>query len=92
MQRMDLINGLFEIVGAYFVWRNAFQLYADKETRGVYLPAWGFFAAWGIWNMAYYPSLDQWVSFAAGLFLVSGNIAWVVLAVYYKHALKCVGK
>jgi len=79
----DIINASFELVGSYFTWRNAQQLYKEKETKGVYWPTWLFFSVWGIWNLIYYPSLNQPLSFYAGIVLVSGNIAWVVLAVKY---------
>lgn len=77
----DLINGLFELVGAGFTWRNAWQLRTDREIRGVYWPTSLFFAAWGLWNLVYYPALGQWISFTAGVVLVSGNVAWVVMAI-----------
>lgn len=74
----DIINGLFELVGAFVCWRNALQLYRDREVRGVYWPATAFFAVWGVWNLYYYSSLDQWFSFSAGIILCLGNCAWVV--------------
>lgn len=78
----DLINGAFELGGAWFTWRNAYQLYCDREVRGVYWPMFGFFAGWGLWNLAYYPSLEQWASLVGAVALVLGNIAW--LALYLK--------
>ena len=77
----DHINALFELVGAVATWRNAWQLYRDQELRGVYWPATAFFAAWGLWNLVYYPALGQWYSTIAGAVLVGGNLAWVMLAV-----------
>lgn len=77
----DLANAAFELFGAYFSWRNAWQLHLDRSIRGVYWPAWFFYSAWGIWNLYYYPALDQWLSFWAGAVLVSGNLAWIALAV-----------
>jgi polyferredoxin len=77
----DYINAGFELVGALFTWRNALQLWRERELRGVYWPTWAFFAAWGAWNLVYYPSLGQWWSFVAGIALVTGNVAWVCLAV-----------
>lgn len=78
----DHINAAFELAGAFFTWRNALQLYRDREIRGVYWPAWLFFTAWGLWNLAYYPSLNQWWSFVAGVALVVGNVAWCGFAVW----------
>jgi len=80
----DLINGSIELVGAIFSWRNAWQLRLDREIRGVYWPTSLFFAAWGLWNLYYYPALGQWASFSAGLVLVAGNVAWVAMAIRLK--------
>ena len=81
----DIGNSLFEAGGAYFIWKNVFVLLNQKQIRGVYWPAWLFFALWGLWNLWYYPSLSQWLSFAAGIVLVSGNILWCILAFRYRR-------
>lgn len=78
----DLINGGFELVGAWFCWVNVARLWRDRAISGVYWPAWAFWAVWGMWNLYYYPSLDQWASFAAGVVLVAGNVTWVSLALW----------
>lgn len=80
----DYINGIFEFVGAFFTWKNAFVLYKDKMIKGVYWPTIAFFSLWGLWNLHYYPSLQQWASFSGGTLLVGGNITWVVLIFIYK--------
>ena len=77
----DLVNGGFEMAGAVLTWRNYVELKRAREIRGVYWPTQAFFAAWGLWNLAYYPMLGQWASFAGGVLLVAGNAAWVGLAV-----------
>lgn len=87
----DLINALFELVGGGFTWTNAWYLYQAKQVKGVFWPTWLFFTLWGMWNLLYYPLLDQWYSFAAGVWLVSGNAAWVILAVYYTRCNSCKG-
>lgn len=84
MQTPDLINGLFEAGGAVAAWRNYFQLRKDREIRGVYWPIYAFYSAWGLWNLAYYPMLNQWLSFLAGSILVAGNCSWVALALSLK--------
>jgi hypothetical protein len=81
----DMMNGCFEAFGAVLTWRNALQLYRDRKISGVYWPATAFFAAWGLFNLWYYPSLDQWWSFAGGVVLVVGNIAWVVMALLWRR-------
>lgn len=82
---LDLINGIFEIIGAYFTWMNARALYRDRKIMGVYWPMTFFFSAWGVWNLHYYPSLGQWVSFTGGVLLVSGNVAWIGLLLVFKY-------
>jgi len=32
----DTINGLFELIGAWFTWKNAYVLYQEKKITGVY--------------------------------------------------------
>lgn len=81
----DIGNGLFELGGAYFTWRNYFQLRKDRELKGIWWPLIAFMTAWGFWNLIYYPSLDQWFSFAGGVVLVGGNAMWVILALKLKH-------
>jgi len=85
MKWNDIVNGLFELGGAYFTWRNYFQLRKDLELKGVWWPLIAFMTVWGFWNLAYYPSLGQWYSFAGGVILVGGNAFWVNLALKLKY-------
>ena len=84
----DLINGLFEFLGSIMLWRNVIQLHRDKMARGVHWTATGFFAAWGYWNLFYYPHLDQWWSFAGGISIVVANTIWLVQMLYYGRGVK----
>ena len=78
----DMVNGTFELFGAYFTWRNAYQLYKDGgEIKGVYWPMFSFMMMWGLWNLLYYPHLNQPLSFYAGILLTLGNVAWVTQAI-----------
>jgi hypothetical protein len=79
----DAINGAFEGVGAILTFLNARRVYQDKGYAGINPPALAFFVSWGAWNLFYYPSLEQWMSFAGGLALVVANITWVVAMLYY---------
>lgn len=81
----DSINGLFEAVGGVLNWMNVYRLYKDKEVKGVFPLVWVFFASWGLWNLFYYRHLDQFMSWYGGMFLVSANITWVILAFYYQY-------
>ena len=55
MQNVDLINGLFELVGITFAWANVRKLRKEKEVKGVFWPGQTFWVAWGFWNLIYYP-------------------------------------
>jgi len=79
----DLINGLFEFSGAYFISLSIKKLYNDKCVRGVSWIHAGFFAAWGYWNLYYYPHLNQWLSFLGGCAIVIANSIWLGQLIYY---------
>ena len=85
----DTINAGFELGGALLIWLNVARLAKDKSVRGVYAPVFMFYAAWGLWNIVYYPAIGQTLSFWAGLGVVAGNAAWCALAfTYWRRARK----
>ena len=84
MDWMDLGNSVFESFGFIAVWGNVAALRKSKCVRGVSLLAFAFFASWGYWNLFYYPHLDQWLSFVAGIGIVVANTTWIVLAWRYR--------
>lgn len=79
----DNINGSFELYGGIAIFMNCWQLYKDKEVKGVNIWSTIFFNTWGIWNLYYYPSLGQWASFLGGVVITIGNTMWVSLMVHY---------
>lgn len=81
----DMINGLFELIGSGFLVLNVLKLRKDKEVKGVSWIAVGFFFLWGLWNLFYYPSLDQWCSFAGGCCIATVNAAWLVMLIWYSR-------
>lgn len=84
MVNPDVINGLFELFGSVMLWRNVYQLYKDKEVKGVHWGPTMFFWAWGLWNLFYYPSLGQWWSFFGGVSIVSANGVWLAQMLRYR--------
>lgn len=82
----DLINGIFELCGCLFILNHCRVLYRQKMVRGVSLVSTIFFAAWGFWNLFYYPHLGQWISFAGGIGIVAANTLWIALMIYYLSA------
>lgn len=83
MSWADIVNGIFESVSGLLLWNNVRILIKQKQVRGVSVLTTAIFALWGYWNLYYYPSLNQTMSFIGGLVVVSANTAWVVLAIYY---------
>jgi hypothetical protein len=81
----DVVNALFEFGGSIVLWFNVVQTYRDKGYRGVTVASTFFFSTWGYWNLYYYPSLNQWLSFFGGCSIVAANTAWLVLMLYYGH-------
>jgi len=81
----DLINGTFEALGGITTFLNCWQIYKDKEVKGVVWQLSIFYTAWGLWNLYYYPHLNQWISFAGGLVIVTGNIIWIMQVIYYLY-------
>lgn len=82
----DLINGLFECAGGFFLLLSVRRLYREKLVRGVSWVPTTFFATWGLWNLFFYPHLGQWLSFAGGAFLTAINFVWLAQMVYYIRA------
>ena len=83
MSWADVVNGSYESVGAVMMLLNCLRPYQDKEVKGVSIVATVFFTTWGYWNLYYYPSLHQWMSFLGGAMMAIGNSVWVGLAIYY---------
>lgn len=80
---MDHFNALFELAGATFMLPSVFKAFRLRTVQGVHWLTPTFFWSWGIWNVVYYPSLDQWWSFAAGLVLVTVNCFWLYAVVAF---------
>ena len=79
----DLVNALFEIIGAGLTWANVYSVWKDKGYAGIYLPTVVLSLGGGVWSLFYYPSLNQWWSFAASIGLVIALLAWIVLMLWY---------
>lgn len=79
----DSFNGIYSLLGGVFVFFHCCRLFRDKKVRGVSPAAIIFFTSWGIWNLYYYPFLNQWCSFVGGMGMVSMNFLYVVLMIYY---------
>jgi len=78
---MDLVNGLFELIGGLLLWLNVRRLVRDRRVQGVSVLPVLFWTAWGLWNLAFYPWAGCWWSFAGGIVVVAANAAWLGLLI-----------
>lgn len=84
----DIINGCFELCGAALTLKSVVKLYRDKEVKGVCWSQVAFFTFWGLWNLFFYPHLNQWWSFAGGVALVIVNGIWLSQMLHYTGTFK----
>ena len=85
MSLPDLVNGTFEMLAGVAILNHCRALYRAKQSRGVSILSVGFFFSWGLWNLFYYPHLKQPISFYGGLGVVSANLLWVGMLLYYRY-------
>ena len=84
----DLINGSFEALAGLMVLNHCRVLHAEKMVRGVSVLSSFFFTMWGVWNLYYYPALNQPLSFYGGLVVVASNALYVGMMVFYRKNAK----
>ena len=80
---LDLVNGFFELAGGLFILLSCIKLHKEKKVRGISWMHVGFWTAWGMWNLYYYPSLGQTISFIGGIGIVSMNTIFLGQMIYY---------
>ena len=83
LQLPDLTNAAFEVASSLFMLLNIRRLLKDKKVRGFDWRVMAFFVVWGDWNLYYYPHLDQWLSFAAGISIGLANTVYLALMIHY---------
>ncbi|MDT3735535.1 MAG: hypothetical protein ROZ00_04870 [Denitratisoma sp.] len=88
----DIVNGSFEAAAGIAVINHCFALWRDKEVRGLSVASVAFFAAWGVWNLFYYPHLDQFYSFAGGVFITFANAIYVAMLVHFTGGWRDLGR
>ena len=80
----DHINAAYEFMGGVMLWQNVWTAYRDKAVQGVSIATTSFFASWGLWNLYYYPHLNQWWSLAGGICLSIPQCIWLCLLIRYR--------
>jgi len=82
----DLINGSFEVLSGFMVLNHCRAVKRDKAVAGVSIISVFFFTIWGVWNLYYYPTLGQTISFYGSIVIVLANVYWVCLLIKFKRA------
>lgn len=81
----DMINASFEVTASAAVLNHCRVLLHDRQVSGVSTTSTGFFFAWGLWNLFYYPHIGQPLSFAAGIAVTVANCLWLVLLIAFSR-------
>jgi len=83
MQIPDLINAIFQCSGTFFVILNIMKISKDKKVKGISWLSASFFTFWGIWNLYYFPLLNQTFSGFASLGMAISNMIYTIQLIYY---------
>jgi hypothetical protein len=83
MTSHDMINAVYEGVGAVLISLNIRRLLRDKTVKGVSLWPGAWWTCWGAWNVYFYSAVNTPASFYAGIAVVLANATWLGLAVHY---------
>lgn len=84
MQIPDLINGCLELIGCLSILNHVRVLWKSKQAHGISALSTTFFFGWGLWNLFFYPHLDQWFSFAGGIAITIANCICIGSILYIR--------
>ena len=84
----DVINAGFEFAGALANFASVRALWKAKEVKGVHWGQFAFYLTWGAWNLFFYPANGFLWSFIGGIAIMSSNVAWLLLVLYFWHQRK----
>lgn len=76
---MDVGNAIFEFISGCLVWVNIRHLLRARIVVGMHWAHTAYTTAWCIYSMLFFAFLQQWWSFAAGVWLFASYATWLVL-------------
>lgn len=92
-QTADYVAAFFELGGALVTWASVYSIWIDKSVKGTYWPSYFFYIAWSIWDLAYiYTTLNLPIGMACVYVRLSGQLAWVLMAVWFVAVKGNIGK
>jgi hypothetical protein len=80
---MDKINAVAEVIACIVLLPSIMRAWRMKVVQGVHWLTPAFFWSYGIWNLFYYHSLEQWWSGMAGILLATQNTVWLLMVILY---------
>ena len=80
---MDQINAIAEVIACIVLLPSIMTAWRMKVVQGVHWLTPAFFWSYGIWNLFYYHSLEQYWSGLAAILLVAQNTIWLLMVVLY---------
>jgi hypothetical protein len=81
----DMINGMFELTGAFLVGNHCRAVMRDRSVKGVSIMSTAIFTLWGLWNIFFYSNLSLPYSFTGSILLMLVNAIYVSLMIYYRY-------
>ena len=78
---VDIINAIFETLGGLAVGFSLLKLLKTRKSHGIHWVTPAYFFIWGVWNIGYYASLDQYWSHvvSAGIATINFWYVWKIL-------------
>jgi hypothetical protein len=80
---MDKINAVAEVIACIVLLPSIMRAWRLKVVQGVHWLTPAFFWSYGIWNLFYYHSLEQWWSGMAAILLATQNTVWLLMVILY---------
>lgn len=80
---MDQINAVAEVIACIVLLPSIMRAWRLKVVVGVHWLTPAFFWSYGIWNLFYYHSLEQWWSGFAAILLAAQNTVWLLMVILY---------
>jgi len=81
----DIIQAAFNIGGCIAISSSIWKLYHQKIVRGIHWPMMIFFMSWSSYNIYFYGHLVQNYSFYAGFTILTAEIIYLYLLLYYTY-------
>lgn len=84
VQMIDQVTAVFQLGAVFFLCVNIFQLYKDRELKGISMFMMTFFTVWGYWGIFMFYTLGQPFSMWTNVGIAGAYTVWLGMAIFYK--------